>query len=329
MTRTATTRQAIRQYGRMALDFVRVTSGKDYFHQPPRLGGYFSGTGGYYKDFTGKSCWTGKYLDGVPALYVPLWNRHLVFPIMVLQHGLGCVDRVLEGRRAEFAPSVHAVSQWLVENLREDGSLANRFVDLEPQFDYFSDNSAMGQGHALSFLVRAIASEAVAEPRAAVLRSAADRIAENMIRPLEAGGTALIDRGRTVFCEVCRRDKYVVLNGWIYALFGLIDYTDSTRSPAAAAALEASLDTLRAEVQEYVLPSRWSVYDNHGRLSSPYYHRLHIVLLDALERVTGATELRTACHAMKQGCSLRNKTWFTARKVVEKIRDRGAYVTQQ
>lgn len=73
-----------------------------------------------------------------------------------------------------------------------------------------------------------------------------------------------------------------ILNGWILALFGLYDRTLVYDSRDAREALEASMSALLAYLREYDA-GFWSFYDTSGTLVSPFYHRLHIAQLEALE----------------------------------------------
>ena len=92
--------------------------------------------------------------------------------------------------------------------------------------------------------------------------------------------------------EDCRKDHNLVLNGWIFAVFGLIDYLKYREDPQTAAFLKETLSTMVAVLPRYSLPNGWSFYDNDGRVSSPFYHDLHISLMDAMYRLTNENVFR-------------------------------------
>lgn len=78
-----------------------------------------------------------------------------------------------------------------------------------------------------------------------------------------------------------------VLNGWIFALWGLYDLSVSMpdREPFDAA-FRAGIDALSARLPLYEIGRNWSRYDLFphpvANIASPFYHRLHIELLTAM-----------------------------------------------
>ena len=311
----------------MARDFWPVLTGRDYFHQPQRLGGYFQDRRCYYNDFTGKTVWKGKYLEGVPALYIPAWEKHITFPIMVLQYGLGSVDKFfIEGDKS-YLDNIANVTLWLLRNLNSEDYLDNHFPVLDTGYQYFSSNSAMAQGQALSFLIRVKEHGLFNEQLAEELNIRITSIFSNMIRPLEKQGTALKKDSDVYFCEVCRTDDYVVLNGWIYAIFGLLDYYLCYKDSLAREHLEATLMTLKRELPAYMLPTGWSYYDNKGRVCSPFYQALHIYLFEALHRLKKEYEFDSICMRLRAAYTFGNRMRFTLAKIREKIADSQAYTS--
>ena len=110
-------------------------------------------------------------------------------------------------------------------------------------------------------------------------------IAQNLLAPLDEGGCALRDGDDLYFCELCRTDGHVIVNGWVFALFGLRDYAEFSADDDIRAALEHSARTLANRIDDYLLPCDWSMYDNRGRTASPFYHALHVSLIDAMHRL--------------------------------------------
>ena len=319
----------IRELRLMARDFLRVTAGKDYFHQPQELGGHFIDSRAYYNDFRGKANWQGPYENGVPQLYVPVLDRHVTFPIMVLQYGLGCVDRgLLEGDKS-CEPGIKAVTQWLVDTVSSEGCLDNYFPAMDPTTSFYSSNSGMAQGEALSFLVRVVQHGLVSGELLDQAQLLLPRIFENMILPVQSGGTVLSDDSGLYFLELCRKDTPVILNGWIYALFGVLDYAKYSKEERVHALLKRSVETLEKDLEQFITSSGWSYYNNQGRVASPFYHAVHIVLLEALVQLFPSETLRLGQQRLCAGGHLVNRIAFTLLKVKEKLSDTSSYTTSK
>lgn len=311
----------------MARDFVKIVRGKDYFHEPARLGSYFKDDRCYYYDFRAKVNWTGRFEAGVPLLNVPAWSREIFFPIMIMQFGLGCLDEYFltgEPRRLESALSV---VRWMLNKHQGNGSFDNYFPQISPQYQHYSANSALAQGHALSILSRVNFYHLVPADLSSSANELMTSVFENMIAPIDAGGTALIEGDDIYFCEVCRRDNCVVLNGWIYAIFGLWDYQRFYPGERPSAILRQTLVTLENHLDEFILPGGWSIYDNKGRLCSPTYNELHIVLMDALARLTKSKKMISYLQKLNRGQTKLNQIRFTVLKIREKLKDKHAYLT--
>jgi hypothetical protein len=84
-----------------------------------------------------------------------------------------------------------------------------------------------------------------------------------------------------------------ILNGWIYALWGLWDVHLGLREPLAGDMLTASIDCLRLKLPAYDV-GWWSKYSLYpyvlGDLAKPFYHRLHIDQLEVMYRLTGFSD---------------------------------------
>ena len=102
-----------------------------------------------------------------------------------------------------------------------------------------------------------------------------------MLLPIKKGGTSWLTSEGLILEEVPFRVPKTILNGWIFALYGLYDLTIADDSQDAQEALDATLSALLARLQMYDAQF-WSFYDTSGTLASPFYHRLHIAQLEAL-----------------------------------------------
>ncbi len=173
-----------------------------------------------------------------------------------------------------------ARAEWLAANMEPDG----RFL----YHDDFGGQpnpwwSALPQGLALSVFVRAY--DATREPR---WLDAADRALLPFTRLQADGGVLSSGGGYTWIEEYMPPYAPHVLNGAIWATFGLIDYQACRGDAASRAAIDTEVATLHANLVRYEWEGGWSYYDLRGtNLAHSYYHRLHVLLLCGLGRVAG------------------------------------------
>jgi heparosan-N-sulfate-glucuronate 5-epimerase len=144
--------------------------------------------------------------------------------------------------------------------------------------------SAMAQAQAASVFVRA----AARDERAADLALRALRPLLERTPPFVAGLTA-----GPVLEEAPTEPPSCVLNGWIYALWGLWDAAVGLGSAEAGELFGESLEALLAMLADYDTGwwSRYSLWDGGRDLAKPFYHRIHAVQLEALHRLTGKPQL--------------------------------------
>jgi len=303
----------------LATEFWRYMTGRDYFRQPQPLGPYFSDPRCYYNDVRGKAAWSGPFRHGVPLLPEPDGSL-VVSPCMVMFYGIGSVDRFLLERDSQLLQNVRAVARWLQDNVTADSYWPTQIKE-DVRHEFYSANSAMNQGLALSFLVKVIRHLDGADLPTAQLTALVRSVAANMLKPAAEGGTTSRRGSDLLFLEYCRRDETVIFNGWVYAVFGLMDYVQFQVDDVAEAALECTLKTMRTRVSNYQLPDDWSRYDDSGRICSPFYHRLHISLLDALSRLTAEPVYTDCLRRAKKADTLVNRVRYTVRKIGDKLTD--------
>jgi heparosan-N-sulfate-glucuronate 5-epimerase len=317
----------IRTAGLLARDFVRTVAGRDYFHQAQPIGAHFTDARCYYNDLTGKAAWQGSSRRGVPLLYVARTGESVVFPIMVFQFGLGALDRYFLTGCAEYHDKALDAIRWAIANVNAGGWYDNLFPTLRPQHDYYSSNSAMAQGQAISLLTRAVRANLLPQTEASAAERAIAVVFENMSLPLEMNGTVHRTQNGVYLCEACVRPPHVVLNGWIFGAFGVLDYVRWAGSSAAGNLFDATVSTLERDIANYIQQDGWSAYDDNGRLASPFYHDLHIALLSALARLTGRSVLADAAERLRAGNSGPNRAKYTILKVIQRAREMSSHST--
>lgn len=307
----------------MSRDYFKIISGIDYFHRPDKLGNYFIDNKSYYIDFTSKVNWQGDFVDNIPVLYFPSLNKNVYFPSMIFQYGLGSIDMYFKTMNDQYLKKINYVYIWILDNIKSDYSFDNRFIELHKGIDYYSNNSAMTQGEAISFLVRAD-KYGLVKNESVKTKELIKNIYKNMILPVERGGTAVYDDNSVYFYEYCRKDNLIVLNGWIFAIFGLYDYQQYFNTQDSY--LTGTLNTLEHDINDYIIKeNKWSYYDNKKRISSSVYQFTHISQLNALYRLTKNKVFNDVYDELKMGYNLKNKVKYNFLKILDKLKDKIPY----
>ena len=244
----------------------------------------------YYMLFTAKADYPGQY---DPA-GIPLLNYHGAVglqynPIAIAQYGLGhynCFRRTQDPeRRSAFLNA----AKWLVANLQQNPAglwVWNHHFDWEYRTPLKAPwYSALAQGQGISVLVRAHQ-----ETDIPVYLETAHRAFEPFLKTMDNGGvTCVDDEGHTWFEEVIVTPPTHILNGFIWALWGIHDYYLHTRSQEAERLFSKGIQTLKHNLHRFDV-GFWSLYEQSGTrmkmLASPFYHRLHIVQLQVMHKIT-------------------------------------------
>lgn len=116
-------------------------------------------------------------------------------------------------------------------------------------------------------------------------RRAGDRAIELMLRPVTEGGTACWSGDKVVLEEIPTGPSKAILNGWIFAIFGLYDAVLVGEYQKWQAVLKKTCAALAIDLHYYDT-GFWSLYDRADHLASPFYHDLHINLLRVLAELT-------------------------------------------
>jgi hypothetical protein len=142
--------------------------------------------------------------------------------------------------------------------------------------------SAMAQGETASLLVRAAAALDRPEFAAAAERAMAPLLDDSL-------GLVTATPDGPVLQEYPTNPPSHVLNGWIFALWGLYDAAMGLDSSPASEAFEAGTSALARRLPLYDARPRWSRYDLFPhrivQVASPFYQRLHVEQLRALARL--------------------------------------------
>ena len=254
--------------------------------------------GEYYMLFAEKADYNGPYDDsGIPQLDYRGDIGLQYNPIAIAQYGLGNYNlwrRTADpGRKKKF----FLIANWLVSHLEPNlkGILVwNHHFDWEYRDTLKAPwYSALSQGQGISVLVRAHK-----ESGDARYLDAARTAFTSFQHPIEEGGVVFTDEsGNLWFEEYIVSPPTHILNGFIWALWGVREYALATKEGFAQELFERGVRTLLHNLDRYDL-GFWSLYEQSGTLlpmvASTFYHRLHIVQLRIMHFLTGETKFADA-----------------------------------
>ena len=117
---------------------------------------------------------------------------------------------------------------------------------------------------------------------------------QSFARSTDQGGVCFTDdEGNLWFEEYLVSPPTHILNGFIWASWGVYDYFLATGSRLAKSLFERAVQTLLSNLHRYDL-GFWSLYEQSGTrlpmIASPFYHRLHVTQLRTMRRLTGETK---------------------------------------
>jgi len=162
--------------------------------------------------------------------------------------------------------------KWLVDNIEEDGSYQHNFT-----FPFYYNFprpwvGGLAQGLAISALVQAGKLET----------------AEKAFKALVDNCTYK-DKHNDLWIEEYPLDEPAfILNGFIYALFGVYDLFKATGNKEAKKIWDKGIKTLVRNLDRYHMEDyNWSKYDLFEELpAQPFYHDVHVKQMKALYELT-------------------------------------------
>lgn len=255
--------------------WFRMLCGKSAFHVKQGIGKYYSkqSVKGYYNDLTNKVC-DSTILDsqGIP-INTTIAGIEAYFPITIFQYGLGLYDLYLETHDKKRLSQFLNIAKWAISHLDEQG-MWNCMATLHDQAHF--TQSSMCQSEGVSVLLRAYV-----ETQERQFLEKAKLALDFMLRDTKNGGTTLYRQEDVIFQEYVSSHNLSVLNGWIFSLFGLYDFTLISEDKKYQEILMKSVDTLCRFLPKYDR-GFWSNYDLKKTIASPAYHDLHIMQLELL-----------------------------------------------
>jgi heparosan-N-sulfate-glucuronate 5-epimerase len=220
-------------------------------------------------------------------------------PIAIAQYGLGNYNLWRQTGDPDRRRKFFLIADWLVSHLEAN---LHGLAVWNHHFNWeYRDTlkapwySGLAQGQGISVLVRAHAE--IATDRSVGVESgnkyleAAQRAFACFSKPMSEGGVAFTDdRGDLWFEEYIVSPPTHILNGFIWAAWGVYDYFLATHDATARKLFARAVETLLHNLDRYDL-GFWSLYEQSGTrlpmVASAFYHRLHIVQLRVMHRLTG------------------------------------------
>jgi heparosan-N-sulfate-glucuronate 5-epimerase len=264
-----------------------------FWHEAPEINPHVQAgrLGEYYMLFREKSDYAGHHDPaGIPMLDYRGAIGMQYNPIAIAQWGLANYNRFCKAADDSRWQKTRKAADWLCANL-EQNSHGLWVWNHHFEWDYRDRLKApwfsgLAQGQGISLLLRVHAHAGDEK----YLR-AAERAFMPLTRVVNAGGVLFEDREKNLWIEEYLVDPPThILNGFVWALWGVFDYWLATADASARNIFNRSVTTLIYNLPAYDT-GYWSLYEQSGTqlkmLASPFYHRLHIVQLRVMARLTG------------------------------------------
>jgi hypothetical protein len=248
-------------------------------------------------------------LDGRPV------GSHYV---VIAQYGLGCYERWLAQDGEAWLEAALRVGRHLIERQQPDGSWLNP-LPLGHTFPLGAPwRCGMAQGEAASLLVRLHLQTGDEQ-----LADAARRALGPLSRPTQDGGVCASLAGAPWPEEYPTPRPSYVLNGAIFAWWGMRDVAVGLSDEDAGADFGRGIDALTDNLHRFDTGG-WSLYCLYPHpvppVASTFYHRLHINQLTAMHALVPREEIaavRDRWLGYFESAALRRRA--TARKVLHRL----------
>jgi heparosan-N-sulfate-glucuronate 5-epimerase len=262
-------------------------------HDPPE---HARRLGPYYMSFREKADYAGAYdAAGIPMLDYRGSIGLQYNPIAIAQWGLANFNLFCETSGAARLQKTLKSAGWLAANLEQN---PHGCWVWHHHFDWeYRDTlkapwySGLAQGQGVSLLLRAHAQTGDVK-----YEQAAERAFVALTRPINQGGVLFEDDEQNLWIEEYLVDPPThILNGFIWALWGVFDFWLARADSAAKQIFDRGVATLLHNLPRFDT-GYWSLYEQSGHeqsrtrlkmLASPFYHRLHIVQLRVMANLTG------------------------------------------
>jgi len=244
---------------------------------------------GYYNDLSQKVNHDIYSQDGIPLVDYGAPIGKQFYPITIAQKALGHYEVFLRSKEEFHKQQFLLLANWLISNQKINNSGCGVWeVNFSLPRIYRLKTpwiSAMAQGQAISVLLRAHQ-----ETKEQKYLDAAKKALRAFDCSIEEGGVKTQEEDGTIFYEEYPSKPYShVLNGFIFALWGLYDYAKYLNDDHASLLFNQGIETLKRKLHLYDL-GYWTRYDLFKSpiipIASKFYHQLHTDQLRALYQMT-------------------------------------------
>lgn len=227
---------------------------------------------GYYNDLTEKVTKRQAFNGNVPTSIIDS-GEEIFFAIEIFQYGLGAYDLFLQSDDKNMLDKAIKCAEWALDNQESNGGwICFAHENIEKPY------SSMAQAEGISLLCRIY--KTTKEKK---FFDSATKAINFMIKPIEEGGTAEYNGSDIYLYEYTYSD--LVLNGWIFSIWGLYDYWLLSRNNEIEITMNRTLKTLEKTISKFNC-SYWSFYSLDKKMASPFYHKLHIAQLYVMYELT-------------------------------------------
>lgn len=255
------------------------------YRAPQQMASFIPGdlSSGYYNDLRSVALEYGSAREAHGWLDLLVHRRSQLWPVRLTQLGLGAWQLAHErGADDEWLSVVHRICTWAIVDMDAHGRIAHEVAMPHTYAIAAPWHSAMIQGQLASLLMRAAMTSGFE-----YLRGEAQRASASLLDPA-LGLCSTVDDG-VILEEYPSNPAPHVLNGWIWALWGLYDV--GTHDATARSAFDNGCGTLASMLPRYELARGWTRYDLYPHpivnVASPFYHQLHVHQMHAMYVLTG------------------------------------------
>lgn len=269
----------MRYYLRMFKRWFLMFIGKSQFHQTQSVGKNFipNEIKGYPSDLTNKINWEGK-LDDNGIILNKLTNGKLIyFPIAIAQKALAHYDNYLLQNSEKDITLFLNYTNFLISKMDSDGLVSTWH---EQERELLNNYSAMTQGQLISCCCRAYIHTNNYE-----YIDTAKRASFHLTNETEKKLLIKLNNNDLALSEMPNKNNSVILNGWIFSLWGLLEL-EIISPNVELNALNKKLNRSLVENMNLFDTGYWTKYENKKSIASPFYHDLHIEQLKAMYLIT-------------------------------------------
>ncbi|PLW91933.1 MAG: hypothetical protein C0592_13355 [Marinilabiliales bacterium] len=254
--------------------------------------------------------------EGIPYYF---GDGNIVYiPVLVIQYALMNYDLFQDTREESYIQVFFKCVNWLEDNKEDfNGSIvwrskANKQYNLPDGWI-----SGMYQGQALSVYLRAY--QQFDDNK--YLKTVTGILKSFEIDVKDGGFRRNDEQNCLWFEEYPTSTPSFVLNGFIYSMFGILDYYRVTKSEEALKLWNSCVETLKKNLHKYDV-WYWSVYDQLKKQLVTYYYQknVHIPLMKIMFQLTDYELFNT--FAVKWEKSLNNSFHRFITKIMYRVKPR-------